>query len=120
VPTENIRTSFALVILFLLISLMLWSCSKKLATKDSEPVGPAAAVQTKSYKAVGKIVGLDPETPAIEIDHEDIPGLMPAMQMDFHLAKKELLDGLKVGDRIEFTIENGVGGLKVTAIRKIQ
>ena len=114
------KTSLTLVFLFLLVSLMLWSCSKKLATKDSEPVGPAAAVQTKSYQAVGRVTGLDPKMPAIEINHEDIPGLMPAMQMDFHLAKRELLDGLKVGDRIEFTVENGVGGMKVTAVRKLQ
>ena len=46
------------------------SCTHKLAHKDSEPEGPAAAVQTKSYPAVGKVTGLDPKLPTIEIDHD--------------------------------------------------
>jgi len=54
----------------------------------------------------------------IEIDHDDIKGLMPAMQMQFRLKDKSLLDGIHGGDRIEFTVENGVGGLLVTDVRK--
>jgi cold shock CspA family protein len=30
-----------------------------------------------------------------------------------------LFDGLKPGDHIAFTIENGVGGLKITEIKKL-
>ena len=65
----------------LLALFMSVSCTHKLAHKDSEPEGPAAAVQTKSYPAVGKVTGVDPKLPTIEIDHEDIKGLMPAMIM---------------------------------------
>jgi Cu(I)/Ag(I) efflux system protein CusF len=54
----------------------------------------------------------------IEIDHGDIKGFMPAMQMQFHLKDKSLVDGIKVGDRIDFTVENGVGGMQVTAVQK--
>ena len=55
----------------------------------------------------------------MEIDHEDIRGLMPAMQMQFHVKNQALLDGIAVGDRIEFTVENGVGGLRIVAIHKV-
>ena len=103
----------------LIVLILVASCSKKLVTKDSEPQGPAAAVQTKSYPGVGKVTGLDPKLPTIEIDHEDIKGLMPAMEMEFHVKDKTLLSGISVGDRIEFTVENGVGGLRVTAIHKL-
>jgi Cu(I)/Ag(I) efflux system periplasmic protein CusF len=103
----------------LLLLILLASCSKKLATKDSEPEGPAAAVQTKTYSAVGKVTRLDPKLPAIEIDHGDIKGLMPAMEMEFHVKDKALLNGISVGDRIEFTVENGIGGLRVVAISKL-
>ena len=106
------------LVCFLAIALFA-SCSSKLAHKDSEPEGPAAAVQTKSYKAIGKVTGLNPNVPSIEIDHEDIKGLMPAMEMEFHVKDKALLQGISAGDRVEFTVENGVGGLRVTAIRKI-
>ena len=86
--------------------------------KNAEPVGPAAAVQTRAYQAVGTVKEVDTKTTVIEIDHEDIPGLMPAMQMKFHVKDKALLEGLTTGDRIGFTVENGVGGMKITAIQK--
>jgi Cu(I)/Ag(I) efflux system protein CusF len=80
--------------------------------------GPAAAVETTIYHGVGVVKSLNPKRPSIEIDHEDIKGLMPAMTMEFYVKDKSLLDGLKRGDRIELTLENGVGGLKITEIRK--
>ena len=110
------KKTYLLCLLALSVSV---SCSRKLAHKDSEPEGPAAAVQTKSYPAVGKVTGLDPKLSTIEIDHEDIKGLMPAMEMEFQVKDKQLLEGIAVGDRVEFTVENGVGGLRVTAIRKL-
>ncbi|HEV8371107.1 MAG TPA: copper-binding protein [Pyrinomonadaceae bacterium] len=97
----------------------LTACTKQLAHKDSEPGGPAAAVQTKTYPGVGIVKDVDPKLPMIEIDHEDIKGLMPAMQMQFHVKDKALLNGIAVGDRIEFTLENGVGGLRIVAIHKV-
>ena len=84
----------------------------------SQSQGPEAAVQTNSYVGVGTVTDLDPKVPMIEIDHDDIKGLMPAMQMPFHVKDKGLLEGIKRGDRIEFTVENGVSGMLVTAVRK--
>src|SRR5262245_28584353 len=92
------------------------NCSR---TSDSEVEGPGAAVQTHNYVGVGTVTALDPNVPMIEIDHEDIKGLMPAMQMPFHVKEKSLLDGIKVGDRIEFTVESGASGMGVTAVRKL-
>ena len=103
--------------MFVLLALLLFiSCG---GTPNVPPAsGPSAAVQTTTYQAVGVVKGLRPETPAIDIDHEDIKDLMPAMEMEFHISDKKLLDGLIIGDRIDFTIEHGVGGLRVTAIKK--
>ena len=84
----------------------------------SQSPGPEAAVQTNTYVGVGTVTDLDPKVPMIEIDHEDIKGLMPAMQMPFHVKDKGVLEGIKRGDRIEFTVENGVRGMLVTAVRK--
>lgn len=86
---------------------------------NSKVTGPAAAVQTETYQAVGVVKGANAKLPSIEIDHEEIKGLMPAMTMEFYVKDKSLLAGLKPGDRIEFTLENGVGGIKITAIRKL-
>lgn len=81
--------------------------------------GPAAAVQTTTYQGVGVVQATDAKRPSIEIDHEEIKGLMPAMSMEFYVKDKSLLGGLKPGDRVEFTIENGVGGIKITEIRRL-
>ena len=102
------------IILVACLLMFFGTCSRS----NKEPEGPAAALQTKSYSAVGTVKDIDATVPMIEIDHEDIQGLMPAMQMQFRLKDKSLLDGIKVGDRIEFTVENGVGGMRVTAVRK--
>ena len=91
-------------------------CSR---TDQSKVSGPAAAVQTTTYHGVGVVKATDVKWPSIEIDHEDIKELMPAMTMEFYVKDKSLLEGLKPGDRIEFTIENGVGGIKITAIRRL-
>ena len=106
-----------LLLLFVLIFAS--ACSRKSAHKDSQPDGPAAAVQTRTYAGVGTVKSIDPKLPLVEIDHEDIKGLMPAMQMQFHVKDKALLEGLAPEDRITFTIENGVGGMKIVAIHKM-
>lgn len=41
------------------------------------------------------------------------------MTMEFYVKDKSLLEGLKSGDRVEFTMEDGVGGLKITAINRL-
>jgi len=115
---NNMHTHKAILICVVALLLVV-ACSKKLAHKDSEPEGPAAAVQTKTYEAVGTVKAIDLKLPSIEINHEDIKGLMPAMQMQFHVKDKSLLEGIAAEDRITFTIENGVGGLRIIAIHKM-
>lgn len=102
----------------LIFCCLLLSLTAACSNQHKEPEGPAAAVQTRAYQAVGTVKSIDPKLPVIEIDHEDIPGLMPAMQMQFHVKDKSLIEGLTIGDRISFTVENGVGGMKITAIQK--
>jgi len=64
------------------------------------------------------VKSINAKQPAIEIDHGDIEGLMPAMQMEFPVSDSSLLNGIAVNDRIEFTIVNNAGEMKVTAIKK--
>ena len=87
-------------------------------TTPPKVTGPAAAVATTSYQGEGRVISLKPKLPSIEIDHQEIKGLMPAMTMEFYVKDKSLLDGLKAADQIEFTIDNGVGGVIITRIKK--
>ncbi len=110
------------VIVFGALSL-LSACGAPPSNKQSAPAtpsGPAAAVQTNFYQGVGVVKALypNPKAPAIEIDHGDIDGLMPAMQMEFPVTDPNLLNGIAVNDRIDFTIEAAAGQMKVSAIKK--
>jgi Cu/Ag efflux protein CusF len=80
--------------------------------------GPAAAVTSKGYPAVGVVKAIDPKGPAIEIDHGDIEGLMPAMQMEFEVADAAMLNGIAVNDQVDFTVEDRAGVMRITAIKK--
>jgi len=112
----NRITKFAFIVI---VVAAFCSCNSGLANKDKQASGPAAAVQTKTYRGVGVVKGLNPKVPSIEIDHEEIKDFMPAMQMEFHVKDKSLLDGLAIENKIEFTIEYGVGGMKISAIKKM-
>jgi len=103
--------------------ILLSACGAPPTNKQSAPAassGPAAAVQTNTYHGAGvvKAVFTNPKAPAIEIDHGDIDGLMPAMQMEFPVTDPKLLNGIAVNDKIDFTIEAAAGQMKVAAIKK--
>src|SRR5262249_39104966 len=90
-------------------------------TGDAAPaLGPAPAVPSKRYTGQGMVEGLNPNAPSIEINHGDIDGFMPAMQMEFPVTDPKLLNGLAINDRIDFTVENDPEGVKVVAIKKIE
>ncbi len=105
------------ILLFMIVGLVaLNMCCR---SDQQKVTGPEAAVQTTTYHSKGVVKSTNAARPSIEIDHEDIPGLMPAMTMEFYVRDKSMLDGLKSGDRVEFTLENGVGGIKITAIKRV-
>jgi protein SCO1 len=116
------RTSRVIIVLAALI--VLSACGTQPVNKQSTPTptpsGPAAAVQTNSYHGAGvvKHVYTNPKAPAVEIDHGEIDGLMPAMQMEFPVTDPHLLDGIAVNDHIDFTIDAAAGQMKVSAIKK--
>lgn len=106
-------------IIALLLLMLLTACGPSTTQSGSPtPAGPAAAVQTNSYHGVGVVKSINPKAPAIEIDHGDIEGLMPAMQMEFPVTNANLLNGIAVNDQIDFTLEDAAGVMRVTGIKK--
>src|SRR5262245_46668451 len=75
---------------------------------------PATTTPTNSCHGTGvvKAVFTNPKAPAIELDHGDIDGLMPAMQMEFPVTDPKLLNGVAVNDRVDFTVETVAGTMK--------
>ena len=53
----------------------------------------------------GKVIAVVPAGNQIVIEHGDIKGFMDAMTMGYKVSSPSLLDGIKAGDAIRFTID---------------
>ena len=97
----------------------LWACSNKpsgdstnakptpsASKAASSPTAASTPVIPKDgdYDGKGIVTKLNLEQGSIELDHEEIKDMMPAMQMEFFFADKKILDGLKVGDKVKFVL----------------
>jgi protein SCO1 len=71
------------------------------------------AAESKIWETEGHV--LEESTNQVLIDHEEIPGLMPAMQMPFE-ADAKILGQLEVGDEIKFRFEQHGSKFVVTEI----
>src|SRR5579862_9427411 len=58
----------------------------------------------KSYLARGVVEKIAPDLSRATIHHEDIPGYMPGMTMDFKVQNTNQLNGISAGDQITFTL----------------
>ena len=70
------------------------------------------------YDIKGKVTALAPAKPAVTLDHEDVPGLMKAMTMEFRVEDAKLLDALKVGDAVQGRLKKTESGLVITKLEK--
>jgi len=53
----------------------------------------------------------------VVIEHEDIPGLMPAMTMNFDVADPAILARVEKGQAVEFSVEHDEHGYRIVALR---
>src|SRR5437870_1481600 len=72
----------------------------------------------KEYEVRGKVTALSAAKPAVTLDHEDIPGLMKGMQMEFAVADPKLLEGIKVGDQVQGKLKKSESGYVITRLEK--
>jgi protein SCO1/2 len=70
------------------------------------------------YPLKGKVVAVDRDKNTVKLDHEDIPGQMAAMTMDFTVADPKFLKGLKPGDKVEGRLKNDAGKFIITQLKK--
>jgi len=84
----------------------------------SKPLEMPAPVFDKPYPGTGVIMIINRKEGWVEINHEEIKGLMPAMQMEFWLQDRSLVDGISVGDRVDFTIVETRKGEYLTKLKK--
>ena len=72
----------------------------------------------KLYDLKGMVVAVNPDEKKIEINHQDIPGLMPAMKMPFDYENPKVIEGLSAGDSVEGKIKVVDGKYIITQLRK--
>jgi Cu/Ag efflux protein CusF len=68
----------------------------------------AQMVQQQSQQTVvgeGKVIAVVPNSRQIVVDHKEIKGFMDAMTMGYRIEPTSLLEGVKIGDSIRFTID---------------
>ena len=74
----------------------------------------------KPYPARGIITLINFKEGWVEINHEDIEGLMPAMEMEWSVKDRSLLQNVNVGDKVEFVVvETGKGEI-ITELKAIK
>jgi len=76
----------------------------------------AAGCGGSTYHGEGDVVGVDPATPQVTINHEDIAGLMPAMTMSFAVRSPDVLAGVAPGSRVRFDVLKDGERLVVTRL----
>ena len=103
-------TTLRSLLVALAVPLALAGCS------GGPPTGPQGA--DGGYDIKGKVTDLAPAKPAVTLDHEDIPGLMKAMTMEFRVEDAKLLEGLHVGDLVQGRLKKTESGLVLTRLEK--
>jgi len=93
----------------------------KPAPTTSAPPAPTVSIpKDGDYNGKGVVTKLNPDQGSIELDHEEIKDMMPAMQMEFFVSDKKILDGLKVGDKVDFVLRYKNPTETIVSIKKAQ
>jgi protein SCO1/2 len=101
------------VLAAVLVSLAV-GCGGKMGTAD-----PPAANNEGVYEIRGVVVAVDVGRRILEINHEAIPGFMPAMTMPYEVENASLLQGLVAGDRVRGTLRVDGRGYIITSLQKV-
>jgi protein SCO1/2 len=78
----------------------IWTAFALLASQ-----GARADANPHAYAAHGTIESISTDHHVITIHHQQIPGYMMEMTMDFSIRNEKLLSGFQVGDQVNFTLE---------------
>jgi len=60
---------------------------------------------SRLHEGVVVVISVDPRKSRLVVDHEEIPGFMAAMTMNYLVNPPSLLGGLRPGEKIRFTID---------------
>ena len=74
----------------------------------------SSPTDTESYRSTGTITAIDIDKGLVTLDHDDIPGYMPAMEMTVDVIEPKMLYSFRIGDIVDFDLERNGSTLLVT------
>ncbi|MCD9185826.1 MAG: copper-binding protein [Pyrinomonadaceae bacterium] len=87
-------------------------------SNSSFPVSTPDATKIKIANGKGIVTKINLDQGSVELDHEEIKDVMPPMKMEFFVKEKAELKVLKVGDKVDFVLEENFGQEKIISIKK--
>ena len=85
----------------------------------NNPPGFPPTVLGKPYPGTGVVTIINQKEGWVEIEHEEIKDLMPAMQMEFWIRDPSLLKGIRVGDKVDFVVVEDKVGQYLTELKRV-
>lgn len=73
--------------------------------RGGTPSAEAPAAMSHLHQGEGTVVSVDLRKGRLVVDHKEIPGFMAAMVMNYFVTPPTLLEGLRPGRKIRFTID---------------
>lgn len=95
-------------------------CPKEKPKSNVTSANSNSNSKIKLFNGKGVVTKINLELGSVELDHEAIEGSMPAMRMEFFVREKSELNPLKIGDKVEFVLEENFGQEKIISIKKVQ
>lgn len=99
---------------------LFWGIRAERLARELEAIqaspGPLGAERT--YEVTGVVRATLSDINVVVVPHDEIAGYMPAMTMGFRAAAPEMLEALRPGDAVRFTLQGALPNLVITAIEK--
>ncbi len=89
------------------------------ATVAKNPLEMPTPVVGQPYPGTGVVTIINLKEGWVEINHEEIKGLMPAMQMEWSVKNRSLLKSIRVGDKVDFTVVETGRGEIITQLKRV-
>jgi len=110
------KSAYLIFSVSLFVSAALTGCGEKPSGKQQETMTQGA--EGKEYDIKGKVVSVMPEMKMVTLDHEEIPGLMKAMKMEYKVEDPKILEGIKSDDQVQGKLKAKAGSYVITKLEK--
>lgn len=88
-------------------------------TSQTNPPGFPPTVLGKPYPGTGIVTTLNPTEGWVQIEHEEIKDLMPAMTMEFWVRSPSIMESVRVGDKVDFVVIEDSKGQYIAELKKV-